>query len=100
MLKNDEVNSFLNSLEFEKMLLLVGNDDLQSFKNNNQWLNILPKEAIIFKNAKETWEQISKTYKNVFGKLVIGELPEESELIETLKLINEKLIPINWTVKI
>lgn len=100
MLKNDEVNSFLNSQEFEKMLLLVGNDDLQSFKNNNQWLNIHPKEAIIFKNTEETWGQINKTYKNIFSKLVIGELPEESDLIETLKMVNEKLIPINWTIKI
>ena len=100
MLKNDEVNLFLNSQEFEKMLLLVGNDDLQSFKNNNQWLNIHPKEAIIFKNTKETWGQIRKTYKNIFGKLVIGELPEENELIETLKMINEKLIPVIWTIKI
>src|SRR5690606_18487492 len=48
MLKDENLKSFFQSDEFETMLLRVANDDITSFKNNNEWLANHPTTAIIF----------------------------------------------------
>lgn len=96
ILKHPEIITFLESKDFEILLIKVKNDDMISFKNNNEWLNNHPSTAIIFSNPEETWEKIKTTYRTTFKELVIGEFPDEAELINTLKKIQEKLIRINW----
>src|ERR1043165_1906100 len=58
MLKDEGISEFFESGEFDKLLLVVGNDDVISFKNNNAWLNNHPKDAIIFSKVEDTWERI------------------------------------------
>jgi hypothetical protein len=98
MLKNNEVKSFLNSSDFDLMLNIVGKDDLLSFKNNNDWLSIHPKEAIMFSDIEATWNKINGAYNTTFKGMVLGDLPEEKELIKTLKLVSNRLNEVNWNV--
>jgi hypothetical protein len=96
MLKNTEIAAFFKSQTFFDLMLVVGKDDIISFKNNNQWLSAHPSEAIIFNKPEETWDKIKTPYRTSFKDLVIGELPNEGNLVETLKIIAERLKIIQW----
>ena len=98
LLKDETVQKFFNSNAFDTMLLKVAHDDVQSFKNNNDWLKYHPKEALIFKEPKETWNQLKDTYQNDFKFLVYGELPDEESVLNTILKISTQLASINWTI--
>jgi len=100
LLKNEELSKFFESDEFDKMLLKVASDDVESFKNNNAWLQNPPKEAKIFAELKNVWEELKSTYTGGFSNLVFGELPSEKEIYETLKSILERLESVDWIVTI
>jgi len=99
LLKNRSINSFFDSGDFDKMLQIVGNDDLLSFKNNNEWLKEHPVTALIFNKPDSTWEQLKTTYKGSFKELVYGDLPTEDEILNTLNRISERLAKITWNIK-
>ncbi len=100
MLKKDEINNFFVSKEFDAMLLRVAQDDVASFRNNNQWLVHHPNQSLLFTDVEHTWEQIYKSYSNIFAKLVYGELPIGDDIAHTLKNIKERLQSVEWTIKI
>lgn len=100
LLKQDEFLNFFQSPEFSEMLLKVANDDVVSFKNNNQWLVHHPNEALIFKDLENVWNDLKPIYIGDFKNLVYGELPQEEAILETLKMIQERLNAISWTIKI
>ena len=100
LLKNDEIKTFFESEKFYEMLLKVAQDDVQSFKNNNTWLNHHPKEALIFNEPKKTWSQLKNTYVNDFGKLVYGELPKEEDILDTIQAVSIRLEGVKWNVKV
>ena len=99
MLKNKEINEFFKSQEFDKLLVIVANDDMLSFKNGNEWLQNHPTQAIIFKENVDTWDKLKTTYFSTFSKLVYGELPTENEILETLKKLSERMEDIEWKIK-
>lgn len=96
MLKNVEIQAFFNSDKFEKMMMMVANDDIISYKNNNEWLKIHPAKALIFSEPEKTWQKIKTPYQTTFKELAIGRLPKENELIETLKEIFNRLQQVIW----
>lgn len=98
LLKDESIQAFFNADGFEVMLIKVANDDVQSFKNNNEWLKYHPKEALIFKSPKATWNQLKDTYQNDFKFLVFGELPKEEQVIDTIEMVSDRLTKINWTI--
>jgi predicted nucleotidyltransferase component of viral defense system len=98
MLKDSEIQQFFESSEFDKMLLKVGQDDKIGFKNNNEWISPHPATALLFEKPQETWEQLSSEYNSNFKDLVTGELPEEVDLIETLKRIAGRLTKVEWEI--
>lgn len=100
LLKQKEFIHFLRSKDFDVLLLKVANDDVVSFRNNNKWLKYHPNEALIFKNLETVWAELKPIYNSDFNNLVYGELPEESAILETLKMIQERLKTISWTIKI
>ena len=100
LLKNEDIKTFFKSNDFNQMLLKVAEDDVESFKNNNTWLNHHPKEALIFKKSEETWKQLKNTYLNDFKKLVYGDFPEELEILETIQTVSTKLKDVKWTIKV
>lgn len=100
LLKQGEFFKFFQSTAFDEMLLKVANDDVASFKNNNQWLVYHPNEALIFKDLENVWNELKTIYNGDFKNLVYGELPKEDKVLETLKMIQERLKAISWSLKI
>ena len=45
-----------------------------------------------------TRERIQNTYMTIFKDLVIGELPEEKNLVETLRKIEKRIKYIDWKI--
>ena len=99
LLKQDEFIKFFQSKAFDEMLLKVANDDIASFRNNNKWLNYHPNEAIIFKDLENVWNELKTIYNGDFKNLVYGELPKEEAILKTLKMIQERLKAVSWTIK-
>lgn len=100
ILQNEDFSKFFKSEKFEKMLLTVANDDVLSFKNNNNWLNNHPSTAIIFSETQKTWDQIKNIYLTDFKELVFGEFPSESEIVMTLFKVSDRIKNIKWNIKI
>lgn len=99
MLKEAKLNLFFNSKRFDSMLLKVANDDVISFKNNNNWLSNHPIKTILFSDTENTWNQIKETYETSFKELVFGEFPSENEIMNTLILVANKLKTIEWNIE-
>ena len=100
LLKQKELFNFFHSIEFEKMLLIVANDDVASFKNNNDWLNNHPADALIFGELDLVWNDLKGTYNSSFRNLVYGDLPNEKAVFATLKAVKERLVLITWNIEI
>ncbi|AZQ63310.1 nucleotidyl transferase AbiEii/AbiGii toxin family protein [Flammeovirga pectinis] len=100
LLKTREIQSFLNSGEFELFFQSVGQDDVHSFRNENEWLVNHPKEAKLFSNTESVWKEIKSVYTKEFRDLVYGYLPNEEEILQTLHIISGKLNSISWTIKL
>ena len=81
------------------MLLKVANDDVLSFKNNNEWLSNHPSTTIIFSDTENIWNKIKDTYETSFKELVFGDFPSENEILNTLKIVAERLRTIEWNIK-
>jgi hypothetical protein len=100
LLNLDELSLFLDSDEFETMLLKVAQDDVEGYRSGNEWLAIHPKEAILFKEANQTWNEIKVIYKSSFTDLVYGKLPAENDILETILRISKRLQSIEWNVNL
>lgn len=96
MLQDSEVEHFFNSQLFDKMLIMVGKEDVVSFNNNNDWLIEHPGKAVIFDQVQDTWDNIRSTYRGVFSELVIGKLPIEDEIISTLERVAVRVNKVDW----
>jgi predicted nucleotidyltransferase component of viral defense system len=100
LLQNTEIRKFFESDNFESMLNKVGNDDVESFINNNIWLAEHPKDALAFKSFSDTWNRIKSSYHGEFKDMVIGELPNDERILKALEMMSERLNQIRWDVKI
>lgn len=98
LLKDETVQEFFTSEAFDNMLIKVAHDDVQSFKNNNDWLKHHPKEALIFKEPEEMWKQLKDTYQNEFKFLVYGELPSTADILATIIEVSNRLVHIKWKI--
>lgn len=98
LLDDKEVNTFFNSPKFDKLLLIVANDDIISFKNNNSWLENHPATAMIYADIENTWSQMRNTYNTTFKELVYGELPTEEKMTRTLKTVYDRIVSVNWII--
>lgn len=96
--KSDEIKKFLETKQFDDMLIKVGKDDLINFKNKNEWIYRHPSEAIIFSETEKTWENISSEYNLRFKELVTGNFPEDVMLVQTLKNIFHRLQKVEWNL--
>jgi len=100
LLKQDEFLKFFQSMAFDEMLLKVAHDDIASFRNNNKWLNNHPNEALIFKDLEKVWSELKMIYNGAFKNLVYGQLPKQEDILGTLKMIQQRLETISWTINI
>jgi predicted nucleotidyltransferase component of viral defense system len=101
LLNVKQFSDFFYSEKFMEMLLKVGQDDVASYKSNNQWLKNHPNEAIIFKDLDSVWNQIKGAYNSDFRAMVFGDdFPSDEKVLVTLHRIRERLAQINWTIKV
>lgn len=100
LLRQKDFLDFFHSPAFVTMLLKVANDDVASFRNNNKWLTNHPGEALIFKDLNNVWKELKIVFNGEFKNLVYGDFPNDTDVMETLKMIQERLKSIHWTIKI
>jgi hypothetical protein len=100
LLQQQALLDFFNSPVFSDMLIKVGHDDVASFRNNNKWLIHHPNDALLFKDIDNVWNELKTVYNGDFKNLVYGILPKEEAVLGTLKMIQERLKTISWTIKI
>lgn len=98
MLKVPEIKQFFDSEKFDEMLLKVAQDDIESYKSNNEWLKNHPKDALIFAHRIKVWKELESVYNTDFGKLVYGELPDTKEMLGTLEIVINRLQDITWNL--
>lgn len=98
LLQLEAVQQFVNSKEFDTMLLQVGKDDDKAIPNDKDWLYIHPKEALLFKDTAKVWGELKKTYTTSFKELVTGTLPDESEILKSLLFLSERIQKIQWDI--
>jgi len=96
LLQQPEFLQFFHSTDFDELILKVGKDDMASFKNNNQWLVHHPSKALIFSDLDNIWADLKPIYNRDFKNLVFGELPEDTAILKTLRLIQMRLNSISW----
>lgn len=99
LLQQQEYAAFFYSPSFDEMLLKVGQDDVTSFKNNNQWLAFHPKDALIFSDTENVWNELKGVYNGEFKNLVYGALPKDTLVAETLKKIAKRLSEVEWHIE-
>lgn len=100
LLQNKELFSFFESNGFDEMLLKVANDDVVSFRNNNEWLKHHPTKAKIFSELETVWKEMKSTYSGEFNNLVFGDFPNENKIYKSLRSIRGRLEAMDWTVTI
>lgn len=100
LLSEEELLTFFKSKEFDVMLLKVAQDDVLSFKNSNEWLRNHPANSLIFENPEAVWSDLKTAYESDFKNLVYGSFPNETELLNTLILIQKRIASIDWSVKL
>ena len=100
LLSVKELSTFFKSKEFDIMLLKVAQDDVESFKNYNNWLKNHPHNSLIFENPEKVWSDLKVVYESDFKNLVYGSFPDEKELLNTLILIQKRISSIDWNIKL
>ena len=96
LLQQDAIVAFFNSADFDLMLGRVAQDDKVSFKNNKDWLQYPPHEALIFADVVSGWNELKGAYNGAFKNLVFGELPKDKLVLDTLKRIKTRLALVEW----
>ncbi len=100
MLQQKGILDFFESENLEKMLNKVGQDDVASYKNDNEWLKFHPKDSRFFAKLDEIWEQLEPTYKTDFRNLVYGELPDSGKVKLSLERLKYRIEQIVWSVEV
>lgn len=100
LLKRPEYLNFLHSPRFDELILRVANDDVISFKNNNQWLNNHPRDSLVFRDLGEVWEELKEVYRGSFAMMIYGNLPDEKDIFAAVSDIRDRISEISWTITV
>lgn len=98
MLENDMLHGFFYGPEFDAFINQVAQDDVASFRNNNEWLRHHPSACFLFNDVAGVWEQLRATYTGDFCGLVYRDLPDEALVFASLAAIQQRLEGIEWQV--
>ncbi len=99
LLQNKDIRVFFDSPEFDEMLLKVANDDVLSFKNNNDWLHNHPKVSLVFSDVENAWSGLKESYSGNFRDLIYGNFPEEEAILKSLLQVAARLKVVEWSIK-
>mgnify|MGYP005830504683 FL=1 len=98
LLQQDKISSFLQSDDFEKMLLQVGKDDDKAIPKDKEWLLKHPSQSLFFSQTEMVWKSLSKTYSGSFRELLTGDLPEEGKVLKSMMRISVRLKEVKWEI--
>jgi len=96
LVQQEEIKTFLESPDFQEMVLKVASNDLEAYKDSRACLKIHPKEALFFRELDKVWKQMLITYTSTFKDLVYEDFPKEQDVYTSLLLIKEKINAIYW----
>jgi predicted nucleotidyltransferase component of viral defense system len=100
LLSDPEIHAFFNASDFDELLLRVAQDDVISFKNNNEWLMNPPWQARVFADTSMVWRNLESVYNGDFAHLVYGVLPPEDKVFNSLSEIASRLHKIDWNITV
>ncbi len=98
LLQQEEIITFFQSSEFDRMMHKVGKDDEVSFRNNKEWLYPHPVEALIFADWERIWPEVRTAYTGSFRRLTYGEFPPPELLFNSLAQIADRLKTVQWSI--
>jgi hypothetical protein len=98
LLKLERIRIFFDSPEFLILMLEVAKGDKISLKASKAWIEIHPCESLIFLNPEAIWKELRTTYLEEFNELVVGELPNEIDIVNDLIKISGRLKEIEWSL--
>lgn len=98
LMQTSEIKDFLSGDQFEIIIRQIGEEDMSSFRNNNKWLSIHPKDAIIFNDPQQVWRKIRSEYTGTFKDMVTVNLPDGNDLLLSLTAISKRLNYIEWNI--
>lgn len=78
---------FIASKAFHKTIKEVLADDEKNSQFQGEWTKKPLKEALVFADWKNVWEQLQNVYQNQFKSLVFNELPDEEAINKSMKTI-------------
>ena len=96
LLQHEDFYDFFISSKLDEMMKNVIQHDRISYDNIRGYMDKHPKDALLFYDIDSVWQQISGTYNGSFADLVYGKLPEEDEIVETLRGISNRLSRLTW----
>lgn len=102
LMQLEKIKIFVNSTEFDTMLLQVGIDDDKAIPNDKNWLYQHPKDALIFSKTSLVWNVLKKVYTSQkFKELIIGSSlpPDENAIFETLIFLSKRIEKMDWKIK-
>ena len=99
LMQMESIQKFVNSTEFDTMLLQVGMDDDKAIPNDKNWLYKHPKDALIFSKTSLVWNVLKKVYVTSFKELVTGKLPDENAVFEVLIFLSKRIQEMEWNIK-
>lgn len=100
ILGQDNIRAFIMSSDFEVMINKVGQDDVIGYRSNNAWLNLHPKEALIFTDLDAVWKELETTYSRDFSGLVYGDFPLPQDVLSSMKILADRIDEIIWEVRV
>jgi hypothetical protein len=100
LLKDEALLAFFESQNFDALLNKVAQDDVNSYKNDNLWLQHHPNESWFFSDLEQSWNALKNSYTNDFATLVIGKLTPEATILGSLTKIKKRMEHISWTIKL
>lgn len=100
LLNDTQLSEFFNSKSFDELILKVANDDVISYKSNNQWLVNHPLKSKIFSKLEIVWKELKDTYNGAFKDLVFKDFPGEEKILANLLTIKNRLESIEWNIEV
>lgn len=94
--QSEEIDTFLNSNNFQQMMIKVALNDLEAYTDSRDCLKNHPRESLFFSELDQIWNQLKNTYSKDFKDLVYADLPDENEVYKTLVLIKHKINSMFW----
>jgi hypothetical protein len=96
LLQIAELRDYFNHSDFEKLLIKVAIDDIESFKNNNEWLKKHLLDNLVYQDFPTVWKELETEYLGGFKQMVYGELPGSESILNTFDKVITRLKDINW----